>query len=117
MHMFIRQNGECSSWGTEKSSQIYALTCDVNAPLFKFLVNYIGIDDAACIDFFRYGAPLFDVGAESQLNNGRFSNRELLDKARNDEYEDALHQIAFDDWKKGRMTKPRMASDVNTDKA
>ena len=114
---FVRQNGDCSRWGRSRSSQIRNLTCDVNAPLLKFLVEYIDCHDTACIDFFRWGAPLFDEGAEKQFNNAAVSNRELLERVRCDENEEALHQIAFDDWEKGRMTKPRKAKDMKTEMA
>ena len=42
------------------------------------------------------------------------NNRELLTSLRNDSNELALHEIAFGDWEKGRMSKPMRAKDVDT---
>ncbi len=50
------------------------------------------------------------------LNDCASSNRDLLPTIRRDENEEALHQSAFEDWAKGRMTEPMRARNVNTDR-
>ena len=63
------------------------------------------------------GASLFNDGAEDHLDKCETSNRELLASLRYDENEEALQSIAFEDWKKCRMTKPMRVQDTDMSQA
>ena len=59
LHVYTprRKSGECKKWSALACHDIKELTHDVNAPLLEFLANYIGEDDADCINYFRSGEP------------------------------------------------------------
>ena len=117
--MFLRhrRNGECKKWSKNASREIAYLTRDVNAPLLAYLADWLKEKvDTECVDFFRYGAPLFNEGSEWQFSECKTSNNELLKRMRDDASEEALHAIAFDDWEKGRTTRPQRVTQVDTER-
>ena len=61
-----------------------------------------------CFDIVLAGAPLYDDGDASTLWKGCYeSNEMLIGSLRVDEHEAALHELALNDYKSGRMSKPQ----------
>ena len=59
------------------------LTYDVNAPLLVFLAEYIGEDDAHCIDFFRHGKACIEALAQTVQHKLAFARCTALRRERN----------------------------------
>lgn len=76
----MRETGQCAAWFSNADDKVrqvrmYAvrIPCicvrnfamqvahEVNGPMLELLASEIDYHDAACIDSFRYGAPLFGV--------------------------------------------------------
>lgn len=93
----------CSlSWPRELAMQTQA------ASNFSVMVgNLLSLRVSCMLGFIvAAGAPLIDEGAEWSLGRCEASNAELFAQLRYDENEEQLHQIAFDDAAKHRMSAP-----------
>ena len=66
-------------------------------------------------EFTLLGGPLYNEGAEDKFGDCAQSNRSLLTSMKPDSNEEALHKIAWDDYEKGRMSKPSRVADACVD--
>ena len=60
---------------------------------------------------------MYDEGEKWLTCECEESNKKLIASIRQDANEEALHEIALDDWMKGRMTKPKCVAEVDTSQA
>ena len=60
------------------------------------------------------GAPLYTEWVDCSRDECRASNEAVLSTLRPDEHEKELHEIAINDWQKGRMTKPQRVAEMDT---
>ena len=88
------------------------VSATVCGPLLEALAEAIGFEDSECVEFFRKGTSLYSPGQQDDADltqlrrNCKYSNYELLQSLREDPQAAELHRLAWDDYEKGRMSKP-----------
>ena len=80
------------------------------------LAHEIQFWDLDCVEIFRQGADLYDEGTNLSFDKNAESNAGLITSLRSDENDQALHEIAMDDFSKHRMTEPVRASTLDSSK-
>ena len=116
------QSGMCDAWFQNADMHTRSVAGRVNGPLFEKLLRAAGYCDSACVDMFRYGAPMVGelersgVGEPivgntfrpwSVLSENRMrSNAALVDFLRVVDHADELLALTQKDAELGRMRVP-----------
>ena len=138
------KSGAVASWYADADRQVAAVSRTVNGPLLEYLAEVhdylprslalfcvcncqaISYEDAACIQFFREGAPIIgelpysgngtrllvtqDANIEGLLERAPIGNLRILEKLREDPHARKLHQACEADAELGRMAAPMLAA-------
>ena len=119
----FKKNGATRAWLDDCSDELVrGVVCEVNGPLFDWVVNRLGSSHFTAHELFCRGSPLIGCIAASGggqpidatsmgdvwslWNNRERDNLELIDSLKDDDLENELHDLALRDASLRRMSPP-----------